>query len=111
MSGRKNRTTYKKFSTLSVTKKILQGRGRKILTEEMDNNLLEWFFEQCLKMLRVSLYGDLKLVDPDCYDEKFEASNGWLFKFMKRHNLSLRRKTPGAQKTLSLGNFHLHVSC
>ena len=66
MSGRKNRTTYKKFSTLSVTKKILQGRGRKILTEEMDNNLLEWFFEQCLKMLRVSLYGDLKLVDPDC---------------------------------------------
>ena len=66
MSGIKNRTTYKKFSTLLVTKKILQGRGRKILTEEMDNNLLEWFFEQRLKMLRVSLYGDLKLVDPDC---------------------------------------------
>ena len=111
MSGRKNRTTYKKFSTLLVTKKIFQGRGRKILTKEMDNNLLEWFFEQRLKMRRVSLYGDLKLVDPDCYDKKFEASNGWLFKFMKRHNLSLRRKTSGAQKTLSLGNFHLHVSC
>ena len=67
----------------------MQGGGRKIFSEEMDNQLLEWFFERRLKMLRVSIYGDSKLSDPDRYDEKFQASNGCLFKFMKRHNLSL----------------------
>ena len=46
----------------------------------------------------VIIYGDLKRTDPDCFDEKFEATNGWLFKFMKRHDLSLRRKTSVAQK-------------
>ena len=113
VTERKNRTTYKKFPTLLVTKKRkrLQGGGRKIFSEEMDNQLLEWFFERRLKMLRVSIYGDSKLIDPDRYDENFQASNGCLFKFMKRHNLSLRRKTSATQKTLSLGNFHLHASC
>ena len=46
----------------------------------------------------VIIYGDLKLTNPDHYDEKFEASNGWLFKFMKLHKLSLRRKSSVAQK-------------
>ena len=59
----------------------------------MENQLLEWIFERRSKMIHVSrklirkraviIYGDLKLIDPDCYDEKFEASNRWLFKFMK----------------------------
>ena len=43
-------------------------------------------------------HGGSKRIDPDRNDEKFEATNGWLFKFMKRHNLSLRRKTSVAQK-------------
>ena len=46
----------------------------------------------------VIIYGDLKRIDPDHFDENFEATNGWLFKFMKQHNLSLRRKTSVAQK-------------
>ena len=70
--------------------------------------LLEWITERRSKMLRVSrkinrkkaviIYGDLKRIDPDRFDEKFEATNGWRFKIMKRHNLSLRRKTSVAQK-------------
>ena len=40
----------------------------------------------------------MKRIDPDRFNEKFEATNGWLFKFIKRHNLSLRRKTSAAQK-------------
>ena len=46
----------------------------------------------------VIIYGDLKRIDPDRFDEKLEATDGWLFKFMKRHNLSLRRKTSVARK-------------
>ena len=74
----------------------------------MEERVLEWVVERRSKMRRVSrkltrkeasiVYGDLKRIDPDRYEEKFEATNGWLFKFMKRHNLSLRRKTIVAQK-------------
>ena len=70
--------------------------------------MLERIIERRSKMLHVSrkiirkkaviIYGDLKHIDPDRFDEKFEATNGWLFKFMKRHNLSLRRKTSVVQK-------------
>ena len=38
------------------------------------------------------IYGDLKHIDPDGYDEKFEVSSGWLFKFVKQHNLLLQRE-------------------
>ena len=36
--------------------------------------------------------------EPDFYEGAFEASKGWLKKFMKRHGLSLRRTTSVAQK-------------
>ena len=86
----------------------LEGGGRKPLSNEMEETLLEWIMERRLKMLRVSrkiirkkallIYEDLKHTAPDRYDENFEATTGWLFKFMKRNNLSLRRKTSVAQK-------------
>ena len=96
-------------SSVNIKKRIRLGGGvRKPLSEEMEETLLEWIIERRSKMLRVSrriirkkaviIYGDLKRIDPDRFDEKFEAINGWLFKFMKRHNLSLRRKTSVAQK-------------
>ena len=96
-------------SSVNIKKRIrLGGGGRKPLSEEMEETLLEWIIERRSKMLRVSrkfirkkaviIYGDLKCIDPDRFDEKFEATNGWLFKFMKQHNLLLRRKTSVAQK-------------
>ena len=90
-------------SLVNIKKRIrLGGGGRKPLSEEMEETLLEWIIERRSKMLRVSrkiirkkaviIYGDLKCIDPDRFDEKFEATNGWLFKFMKRHNLLLKKK-------------------
>ena len=89
-------------------RKRLLGAGRKPLSDEMEEKVLEWIVERRTKMLRVSrklirkkaiiVYEDLKRTDPNRYDEKFEATNGWLYKFMKRNNLSLRRKTSVAQK-------------
>ena len=95
--------------SVNIKKRIRLGSGgRKPLSEKMEEILLEWIIERRSKMLRVSrkiirkkaviIYGDFKRIDPDRFDEKFEATNGWLFKFMKRHNLSLRRKTSVAQK-------------
>ena len=78
------------------------------MSDEKENQLPVWIFERRSKMPFVSgklagkkaviIHGDLKLINPDLYGKKFEASNGWLFKFMKRHNLSLRRETSVVQK-------------
>ena len=95
--------------SVNIKKRIRLGSGgRKPLSEKMEEILLEWIIERRSKMLRESrkiirkkaviIYGDFKRIDPDRFDEKFEATNGWLFKFMKRHNLSLRSKTSVAQK-------------
>ena len=96
-------------SSVNINRRIRLGGGSwKPLSEEMEETLLEWIIERRSKMLRVSrkiirkkagiIHADLKCIDPDRFDEKFEVTNGWLFKFMKRHNLSLRRKTSVAQK-------------
>ena len=96
-------------SSVNIKKRMhLGGGGRKPFSEEMEETLLEWIIERRSKMLRVSrkiirkkaviIYADLKRVNPDRFDEKFEATKGWLFKFMKRHNLSMRRKTSVVQK-------------
>ena len=107
---RKKKNELQELSnSVNIKKRIrIGGGGRKPLSEEMEETLLEWIIERRSKMLRVLrkivrkkaviIYGDLKRIDPDRFDEKFEATNGWLFKFMKRHNLSLRRKTSVAQK-------------
>ena len=44
----------------------------------------------------------MKLIDPDGYEEKSETINGWLFKFVKQHNLLFRRKIFVAQKDADL---------
>lgn len=69
----------------------------------MEETLLEWIVERHSKMLQISrkiirkkaivLYEDLRKDDPERNDDKFQATEGWLFKFMKRNNLSLGRKT------------------
>ena len=80
----KNKNSNKRFR--------LEGAGRKPLSDEMEEALMEWITERRSKMLRVSrkiirkkalvLYGDLKTDNPNRYAEKFEATNGWLCKFM-----------------------------
>ena len=100
---KEKKNMLQEISTSKNKKRIrLEGGGRKPLSNEMEETLLEWIMERRLKMLRVSrkiirkkallIYEDLKHTAPDRYDENFEATTGWLFKFMKRNNLSLRRK-------------------
>ena len=61
-------------------------------------------------MLRVSreliMFKAKSIYDEKCGDNEelkagFVASNGWLTKFMKRNNLSMRRRTTVAQKDMS----------
>ena len=76
------------ISTSKNSKKriSLEGGGRKPLSNEMEETLLEWIMERRLKILRVSgkiirkkallIYEDLKHTAPDRYDENFEATTG-----------------------------------
>jgi hypothetical protein len=70
----------------------------------MDEKVYDWILEQRIKQHRVS-YKSIRVkareihsaVQTENYPD-FKASSGWLQKFMKRHKLSLRRKTSLAQK-------------
>lgn len=84
-------------------KKRISG-GKKLNSDELENELLEWILETREKSLRVSRKMIKKKaieLFPGCTDSRninFRASNGWLDKFLKRNNLSQRRRTTLAQK-------------
>ena len=86
-------------------RKTFAGAGRKPFNELVENQVLEWIYDRREKHLRVScvlimkkakaIYDEL----PDSQkSESFVASRGWLEKFMRRHGLSLRRRTSIGQK-------------
>ncbi|KAG2455446.1 UBN1 protein, partial [Polypterus senegalus] len=86
--------------------KRLPGGGAKKVSEELDELVLTWIIEQRLKGARVSRkmvrtkakrIFDTEIDDASKGKETLVASSGWLEKFMKRHHLSLRRKTSLAQ--------------
>ena len=99
----------------------LDGGGRKLRDVELE--VLSWMQQRRLNMLRVFR----KLImfkAKSFYDEKgghndelkagFVNSNGWLTKFMKRNNLSMRRQTTIAQMdpshlTTKLVKYVMHV--
>jgi hypothetical protein len=85
------------------------GSGRKAFYPEAEKELYDWIMEQRRRGLAVTfmtikasmfeilgraemiaLYGDLRI--------KFKATTGWLNAFMKRYNLSRRRRTKISQK-------------
>ena len=86
----------------------LDGAGRKPLLEELEDDFLEWVLERRALGLHVSrtliMRKALFLKNSDekystyTSELEFNASRGWLEKFMRRHGLSLRRKTTQAQK-------------
>ena len=86
-------------------KRRLEGGGRKITDEGLEEQLLEWIHGRRSSGLRVSrkliMMKAKFLYDETCDESEkdlFLASNGWLQKFMRRNGLSLRRKTTTAQK-------------
>ena len=47
--------------------------------------------------LFLPLYAETAGGEPDRHNEKFEVTAGWINRFMKRYNLSLKRKTSVVQ--------------
>lgn len=79
----------------------LSGGGRKIsYGQDVDSKIISWVLEQREQQIPVS--GEMIMayaktsVQPQF--PNFQASRGWLDKFMKRHHLSLRSRTSMAQK-------------
>ena len=77
----------------------LDGAGRKIQSQDMEEEILRRIFERRSKMLRVSrklIMIKAKAIHDEISGENtalrdsFIASTGWLQKFMKRNNLSNR---------------------
>ena len=87
-------------------KKRLPGGGRKLTSDDVEERLIVWIHARRSKMLRVSR--KMIMVKAKSYFDEgtqtaagqaaFVASRGWLEKFMRRNNLSLRRRTTLAQK-------------
>ena len=94
------------LKTSGTKRKRIPGGGRKPLDEALEEDLLEWVHNRRCTGLRVSrklIMRKAKIM----HDEKcgrsgavsdFNASRGWLEKFMSRNGLSLRRKTTQAQQ-------------
>ena len=82
-------------------RKWLRGAGRKALDMDMEEALFSWIVDLRGRNLRVSR----KMIRQHARSlstlANFKASVGWLRRFMKRHGLSLRRKTTVCQTTPS----------
>ena len=89
----------------SSKRQRLDGGGRKVMNEDIEEQLLNWVLERRSRMLHVSRkmikmkaksMFDSTTQDPAVQDS-FVASKGWLENFMSRNGLSTRRRTT-AQK-------------
>ena len=81
--------------------KRLCGGGRKALSTPIENKLVELIRTKRQEKLRVTrkmvCLEAIKLHRQEG-NEDFKASQGWLFNFMKRHKIGLRRKTTISQR-------------
>ena len=73
--------------------KRLQGAGRPLKDKDFDEKLINWVRQQRQKKLRVSRTMIQRKALTLSIDKNFKASNGWLEKFLLRHNLVSRRPT------------------
>ena len=90
-----------KLEELPKKKRWMEGGGRKPQLPDMETTLLAWIDELRAENLRITCTGVQKKATELATSEgdtQFTASRGWLQKFFKRHNLSLRRKTSVSQR-------------
>lgn len=83
----------------------LIGGGRKITSSSMEEEIKAWIRglrEKKARVTRGMIIEKVKYISQSCENDdcsiSFVASDGWLWSFMSRHGLSLRRKTTTAQK-------------
>lgn len=77
-------------------------RGRSALFPNIEAELLNWVTERRLQGYGVSTaeirITALKIAKKDPKARDFKASTDWCYSFLKRHNLSIRRRTHISQK-------------
>ena len=78
--------------------KRLQGAGRPLKDKDFDKMLINWVRQQRQKKLRVSREMIQREALTLSHNENFNASNGWLKKFLLRHNLVSCCPTTTCQK-------------
>lgn len=108
--SKKAELTYKTSTGEGQRRKRLDGGGRKPLSENLEDVILEWFYQMKEKGDRISIKAigtQAELVwksfktPMDCkgnqylgnireQETDFKASRGWVSSFLKRHGLSLR---------------------
>lgn len=81
--------------------KRMKGAGRKPRDQNMEEALFSWIVELRSRNLRVSRSMIRVQARALSTDDGFKASLGWLRRFLKRHSLSLRRKTTVCQSVPS----------
>ena len=91
------------LAVASGKKARLAGGGRKKVSEELDAKLVEWIHSmrgQHNRVTRKMIKRKAMEIYPTVNDggARFNASNGWLQKFMKRAGMTVRRRTTMAQK-------------
>ena len=78
--------------------KRLQGAGRPLKDKDFDEKLINWVRQQRQKKLRVSRTMIKREAHTLSMNENFKTSNGWLEKFLLRHNLVSCRPTTTCQE-------------
>lgn len=76
-------------------------RGRKVQNPDFDSDLLNWILEQRLKRVKITTRRVMLRARKIASERKYEGVNygwGWLRKFLRRHNLSLRKPSSTAIK-------------
>lgn len=105
-------------------RKRTDGSGRKVALPELEEKLYAWFDGERLEKRRVTrkmffmkateMFITMQQRNEIEKDVKFGFSKGWLYRFMHRKNLTLRRKTTSCQKPPSdvlekIANFVAYV--
>jgi len=87
------------------TRKRAPGAGRPVRFADIEQNLIRWFFERREQGVRVTgkaLKNEALRLHKENGSQSFKASCGWFRSFKKRHNISFRRTTHIAQKSVEI---------
>lgn len=86
----------------------VDGGGRRPMSRTLEERLLEWIDEMrmnhhcvsrsAVMMKAVDIFTDCSDVKGEANQDVFTASRGWLERFFRRNNITIRRRTTIAQK-------------
>uniref|UniRef100_A0A914HFV8 HTH CENPB-type domain-containing protein n=1 Tax=Globodera rostochiensis TaxID=31243 RepID=A0A914HFV8_GLORO len=86
------------MNTCGGKRKRLDGAGRPVQHQDIDTTLADWIKEMRLNKKPVTRSIIKNKAAALFVDTDIKVSEGWLEKFLKRHNFVLRRRTTAGQK-------------